>query len=113
MPRSHETDDYLPLTPLFFHVLLALGEKTRHGYGIIKEIEERSDGKFRPGTGTLYLALQRLESKGLIADAGTRRGDPRRRYYRLTPLGARVARAEAKRLGELVAIAEGYAWFGK
>ena len=102
-----------PLTPLWFNILLALADEHRHGYGIIKEIELRSDGRMRPGTGTVYLALQRLAEEGLIAEAN---GAPkaagevpkdkrRRRWYELTPEGKEVLAAETRRLHAEVAVA--------
>lgn len=96
------------LTPLTYQILLALADEDRHGYGIIKEIEERLGEGSAPSTGALYLALQRMEGEGLIGEAAgrPRRGDDaRRRYYRITPFGAEVARAEAARLEELVKLA--------
>lgn len=97
---------FLPLTPFAFHVLLALADGERHGYGIIKEVEERSGGTVKLRTGTLYTLLQRLLDEGLIAEAtlppGAEKGDERRRYYDLTPLGHEVLRAEARRLEALI-----------
>jgi DNA-binding PadR family transcriptional regulator len=101
-----DAESFLPLTPLSYHVLLALADQPRHGYGIIKEIEVGTDGATSPSTGALYLALQRMENEGLVTDAPAPRGaahdDPRRKYYRLTPLGRRVAVAESHRLAGLV-----------
>ena len=96
----------LPLTPLAFHVLLALGECPRHGYGIIKDIEERTDGRLSLRSGTLYTGLQRLLEQGLIelAPLPDEPGiDTRRRYYGLTALGRRVGVAESARLEALLA----------
>ena len=107
---------FLPLTPFAFQVLLALADGERHGYAIIKEVEERSGGTVRLRTGTLYTLLQRLLEEQLIAqpdsttgDAPTgepagpaARADSRRRYYRLTALGDAVLRAEAQRLEGLI-----------
>lgn len=95
----------LPLTPLAFQVLLALAEETRHGYGIIQEVEARTDGLIKLRTGTLYTLLQRLLDEDLIEPAGgAEPADPsgRRRYYRLTELGRGVLEAEALRLEDLV-----------
>src|SRR5262245_54864724 len=98
-PRS-----FLPLTPLAFQVLLALADGDRHGYGIIVEVEERTDGLIRLRTGTLYTLLQRLLDEALIEQtAGAAapppdKDDPRRKYYRLTDLGRAVLTAEARRL---------------
>jgi DNA-binding PadR family transcriptional regulator len=104
---------FLPLSPHQFHILLALTDRDRHGYGLIQDIEHRTDGALRLGTGTLYTAIGRLVELGLIADAGRpalsdadrpaqKAGDERRRYYRLLPLGRAVLRAETARLEALV-----------
>lgn len=102
--RSPEA--YLPLPPATFHILLALVERERHGYAIMKEVVERSEGAVRLGPGTLYGALKRLLEAGLVEEKGERAdpnmGDERRRYYRLTGLGLSVARAEARRLEAVV-----------
>lgn len=99
----------LPLTPLSFNILLALGDADRHGYGILKELERKMSGTSVPATGTLYLAIQRLEADGLIADSERKpepgHDDARRRYYRLTPEGRLVAAAEARRLVEQIGVA--------
>lgn len=99
----------LPLTHLTYHILLALADEERHGYGIIREIEERSGGALVPSTGALYLALQRMEEEGLIAESPRRPGaedDARRRYYRLTQRGRALAKAESERLAVLVEAAK-------
>ena len=97
----------MALTPLSFQILLALADAPKHGYGIIKEIEEREGEDAAPNTGALYLALQRMEGEGLIdaAEPPARGGDARRRYYRLTPHGREVAAAESARLADLVSSA--------
>ena len=103
-----EPEAMLPLTPLSFHILLALADGDRHGYGIIKEVRERTNGEMSPGAGTLYAAIQRMADDGLIDETTGRpaRGDDeRRRYYRLTALGRMVARAEALRLARVIRIA--------
>ncbi|NNF27728.1 MAG: PadR family transcriptional regulator [Gemmatimonadetes bacterium] len=94
----------LSLTPLTFHVLLALADANRHGYGIIKEIAARAGARAAPTTGALYLALQRMEGEGLVeGDAkGPADADARRRYYRLTAKGKEAARQETRRLSGLV-----------
>jgi DNA-binding PadR family transcriptional regulator len=91
---------FLPLSPHQFHILLALSEEERHGYALIQDVERRTGGEFRLGTGTLYTAIARLADLGLVADTG--RPDERRRYYRLLPLGRAVLRAETARLEALV-----------
>jgi len=91
------------LPTLSYHVLLALGEGAAHGWAIIKRIRELTDHDANPSSGSLYLAMVRLEDDGLIAECPTPAGDDaRRRYYGLTPLGRDVARAESQRLERLV-----------
>ncbi len=94
------------MTPVAFNVLLALVDGERHGYGIILEIEERSGGEVRLGPGTLYGALKRLREGGLIEESDERPvpdlDDERRRYYRLTDLGAKALAAEVGRLDAAV-----------
>ena len=109
MPKTRfDPEQMLPLTPLSFHILLALADADRHGYGIIKEVRERTDGEMNPGAGTLYAAVQRMLDEGLITETDDRPAvgdDERRRYYRLTEIGRHVARAEALRLARLIRIA--------
>jgi DNA-binding PadR family transcriptional regulator len=106
---EREVEALLPLTPAVFHILLALSDGERHGYGIMREIAERSHGTFRMGPGTLYGSIKRMLADGLIAESDERPDpaldDQRRRYYRLTPFGQRVAEAEARRLAQLVGVA--------
>ena len=101
-PRS-----FLPLTPLAFHVLMALADAGRHGYAIIQEVEARTDGLIRLRSGTLYTLLQRLLVEGLIVESSDRprseEDDERRRYYELTALGREVLAADARRLETAVA----------
>lgn len=99
----------MSLTPLTYEILLALADEHRHGYGIIKEIEERAGADSAPSTGALYLALQRMEGDGLVEEAPRPEGDAdaRRRYYRITARGRRHAEAESVRLAELVDAARG------
>jgi DNA-binding PadR family transcriptional regulator len=98
--------DLLPLTNLAFNILVALGNDDRHGYAIIKEIEERSAGTMTVRSGTLYTALQRLHTAGLVQESGERpapdRDDQRRRYYCITELGREVVSLEATRLSALI-----------
>jgi DNA-binding PadR family transcriptional regulator len=101
------TDAFLPLPDLHFHVLLALAEGAAHGWAVIKRIRTLAQRR-SPSSGSLYLAMLRLEERGLIAESGEAvgsDGDGRRRYYALTDLGRAVMRAEAARLAELVAAA--------
>jgi DNA-binding PadR family transcriptional regulator len=94
---------FLPLSPQQFQILLALTDADRHGYGIILDIEERTRGEVRLGTGTLYTAIAGMLAGDLIAEARNRSGeDPRRKYYRLTQLGRSVLQAETRRLEALV-----------
>lgn len=103
---EREAEALLPLTPAVFHILLALSDSERHGYGIMREIAERSGGTFRMGPGTLYGSIKRMQADRLIEESDERPDpaldDQRRRYYRLTSLGQRVAEAEARRLARLV-----------
>ena len=102
-------EDWIPLTPRVFHILLALVDEEQHGYRIMKEVETRSDGKVRIGPGTLYEAIQRRVKNRLIEESTDRPDakldDQRRRYYRLTQLGRGVLVAESERLAALVGFA--------
>jgi len=104
-----QVDRFLPLTPVVFEIALALAAGERHGYEIMQEVERRSDGQIVLHPGTLYRALGRLLDQGLIEELDDRPGgdtdDERRRYYRLTPLGHAVARAEVERLASQVTAA--------
>jgi DNA-binding PadR family transcriptional regulator len=95
-----------PLPPATFQILLALVDGERHGYSIMREAADRSDGTVRLGAGTLYGTLKRLLESGLVEESGERTdpgmGDERRRYYRITELGMTAARAEARRLDRVV-----------
>jgi DNA-binding PadR family transcriptional regulator len=91
---------FLPLSPHQFHILLTLAGGERHGYAVIQDVEARTRGELRMGTGTLYTAIARLAALELIADTG--REDDRRRFYRLTALGRAVLAAETARLESLV-----------
>jgi DNA-binding PadR family transcriptional regulator len=96
----------LPLTPAAFHILLALADGERHGYAIMRDVEERSDGDVRLAPGTLYGAIKRMLDQGIVEETDDRPDaeddDERRRYYRLTRFGRDVVRAEAARLERLV-----------
>jgi DNA-binding PadR family transcriptional regulator len=114
----NQPTSFLPLTPAVFHLLLALSDADRHGYGIAKEVAERTGGRVRLGPGTIYGTLNRMREAGLVderhaAPGADRGGDDRRRYYRITSLGRAVARAEASRLLELVDIARDKALIAK
>jgi DNA-binding PadR family transcriptional regulator len=97
-------DDLLPLTPALFHVLLSLAEGEKHGYAILKEVEQRTGGEVTLSTGTLYGIIKRLLADGLVRQSAAG-SDDRRTAYRLTAFGRRVAVAEAARLRSLVAAA--------
>ena len=104
--REQNPKTMMPLTPAVFHILLALADEDRHGYGIKQEIIQRTGGQIKLGPGTLYGAIKRLLAQGVIEEADERpdpeMDDERRRYYRLTKFGRRVTQAEAQRLAQLV-----------
>ena len=104
-----DIDGFLPLPPATFHILLALAEEDRHGYAIIQDVEARTGGELRLSAGTLYRSVQRMLEQGLIVETRERpapeEDDERRRYYRISPLGTAVAKAEGRRLSELVRMA--------
>jgi DNA-binding PadR family transcriptional regulator len=106
------TDDpnsLLPLQPTTFHILLSLAEEDRHGYAIILDVAARTSGEIKLSAGTLYRSIQRMLELGLITETKTRPApeidDERRRYYRISPFGTAVARAEVERLRSLVKMA--------
>jgi len=117
MARKNESQDsrrpdpasLLPLPPATFHILLALSEDDRHGYAIIQDVAARTGGELKLSAGTLYRSIQRLLEQGLLKETRERpspdQDDERRRYYRITPYGTEVARAEARRLTQLVKFA--------
>ena len=92
-----------------FHILMAVAEDDRHGYAIIQEVATRTDGMLKLSPGTLYRSIQRMLEQGLIQETAERPApeldDERRRYYRITSFGRTVARAEARRLAQLVRLA--------
>jgi DNA-binding PadR family transcriptional regulator len=94
----------LPLTPALFHVLLALVDGEKHGYAILKDVAERTGGQVQLGTGTLYGIVKRLLADGLIRESAAGSTE-RRRAYRLTAFGRKVALAEAERLRDMVNLA--------
>jgi len=114
MALHEDLESLLPLPPATFHILVALSDADRHGYGIMQEVAQRTAGRTKLNPGTLYTTIQRLLERGLIVELsaireGRERRDPddddeRRRYYRLTPSGRRVAQLELARLTELVAL---------
>ena len=94
----------LPLTPALFHVLLSLADGEKHGYAVLKEIEQRTSGQVVLSTGTLYGIIKRLLADGMIRESAAG-SDERRTAYRLTAFGRKVALAEAERLRDLVTAA--------
>jgi DNA-binding PadR family transcriptional regulator len=109
MPSPTPPAEFLPLRPVEFEILLTLAAGERHGYAILQETEARSAGTLRLETGTMYRALRRLVDTALVTPTERRphddADDERRRYYAITPLGRRVASAEAARLAALVDVA--------
>jgi DNA-binding PadR family transcriptional regulator len=107
-PIVRAAEGHLPLTHVVYHVLLSLSGAARHGYGIIKDVEDRTGGRLVLEAGTLYAAIKRLRDDGLLDERdGPPDADARRRYYGLTELGTTVLRAESVRLEELVEFARG------
>jgi DNA-binding PadR family transcriptional regulator len=106
---ENESRTPAPISTQVFHILLSLVDDDLHGYAIIQEVAARTDGEVRLTASTLYAAVKRLLESGWIEERSTRPpgavDDPRRRYYRLTKLGREVARAEARRLEQLAAMA--------
>ena len=106
---TQNPQEFLPLTPAVFNILLALADGEKHGYAIMQEVETNTDGQVKMGPGTLYGSIKRMLSAGMIAESGERpdpeMDDQRRRYYRLSGVGQRVLRAEAERLAAQVAVA--------
>ncbi|HEX3941351.1 MAG TPA: helix-turn-helix transcriptional regulator [Acidobacteriaceae bacterium] len=98
-----------PLPSAAFHILLALADEDRHGYGIMRQVAEQTEGRMRLGPGTLYSSIQSLLEAGLIAEVDAREdaslGQERRRYYRLTGAGRKLASSEAERLASLLRVA--------
>ncbi len=94
------------LSPQAFHILVALAERDRHGYGIMRDVAARTGGKLRLSAGTLYGSIKRLLEEGLIVELRESQrpeeDDDRRRYYRLTPLGRKAAKAEVRRMADLL-----------
>jgi len=109
MASDPSPDSLLPLPPATFHILMALAEEDRHGYAIIQDVAMRTGGELKLSAGTLYRSIQRMLEQGLIVEPRERpapsEDDERRRYYRITPFGETVARAEARRLTQLVKLA--------
>ena len=106
MDKPAAVESFLPLKPRDFHILLSLADHDQHGYGIMQEVLDRTDGKVRLWPAALYGALKQLAEAELIEESDSRPApeldDARRRYYRLTRLGRRVLTAEIQRLEDLV-----------
>src|SRR5215467_7353257 len=109
MSKDRYSPELQPLTPPVFHILLALADEERHGYGIMQDVAKQTDGALQLGPGTLYGCLKRMLAAGLVEESGEQPDpaldDERRRYYRMTALGRRTARAEAQRLAGAVTVA--------
>jgi len=109
MKEEPRPQSQLPLTPVVYHILVSLGDGEKHGYAVMKDVSERTAGRERILPGTLYSTIKRLLALGWVEKSAARRSsagnDPRRRYYRLTPLGRAVAEAETRRLSMLLRIA--------
>jgi len=114
--NDQDIADLLPLPAATFHILVALAAGDRHGYAIIQEVAARTDGALRLSAGTLYRSIQRMTEQGLLVESRRRpaaaEDDERRRYYRITPFGEEVARAEARRLSLLVRLARASGFMG-
>jgi DNA-binding PadR family transcriptional regulator len=110
MSKPASSQELLPLTPPVFHILLALADDERHGYGIMQDVARQTNDALQLGPGTLYGCIKRMLAAGMVEESDERPDpaldDQRRRYYRMTPLGRRVVRAEAQRLADAVAAAK-------
>jgi len=112
--RDPQPADLLPLSPQVFHILIALAAGDQHGYAIMQEVAARSAGKLRLSPGTLYGSIRRMLEQGAIVELRDRerppagQDDERRRYYRLTPFGRKVVKAEAARMTDSLAQARIY-----
>jgi len=101
-----DPDSFLPLHRDTFHILVSLADRDRHGYAVMQDVLDRTNGKLRFSPSSLYASIRRLLEQGLIEELAERpdpaQDDERRRYYRLTQLGRDVAKAEARRLERLL-----------
>jgi DNA-binding PadR family transcriptional regulator len=113
-PRPPDPDRFLPLKPVAFQILLSLADGERHGYGITQDIAGRTSARMRIEPGNLYRSLKAMLDDALIEESERRPApdldDERRRYYRITTLGRRVAAAETVRLERVVREAKGKKW---
>lgn len=107
--NNHEIEQLLPLSTAAFHILLSLAQRANHGYAIMLDIEESTDGRFTIGPGTLYTSIKRMLKAGWIEESDDRPDpeldDERRRYYKLTDFGLRVTQAETNRLSQTLELA--------
>ena len=117
MTKPQTPQDLLPLTPPVFHILLALADGERHGYGIMQDVARQTGDALQLGPGTLYGCLKRMLAAQLVEESGERPDpaldDERRRYYRMTDLGRQAVRAEAQRLAAAVSAARSKRLFAK
>jgi DNA-binding PadR family transcriptional regulator len=109
MKSDPSPEPLLPVPSAVFHILMSLADEDRHGYAIIQDVAMRTGGELKLSAGTLYRSIQRMLEQGLIVETRERpapeEDDERRRYYRITPFGVAVARAEAHRLDRLIKLA--------
>ncbi len=109
MLADPKPDSLLPLPAATFHILMALADEDRHGYAIIQDVAARTGGELKLSAGTLYRSIQRMLEQGVIVETRERPApeldDERRRYYRITKFGIAVARAETRRIAQLVKLA--------
>ncbi len=105
---AEDPDKLLPLTPAVLHILMSLAEGEKHGYAVMQSVAEQSGGRLRMGPGTLYGSIKRMLASGLIAESQEAAepvpADERRRYYKLTALGARTFKAELERLDQILKV---------
>jgi DNA-binding PadR family transcriptional regulator len=108
-PDDAEAAALLPLPTATFHILMAVADEPRHGYAILQDVAARTNGEMKLGAGTLYRSIQRMLEQGLLEELRERPAreddDERRRYYRITRFGSAVAKAEIRRLSELLRLA--------
>jgi DNA-binding PadR family transcriptional regulator len=106
MNERPDPQELLPLTPLTLQVLVTLANEPLHGYAVVKEVREATEGRINPGTGTFYSAIHRMSDAGVIEEIDPpSNGDTRRRYYAISEFGREVLEAEAERLDRVVELA--------
>lgn len=110
-PIGEDIQNLLPLTPTVFHMMLALADGEKHGYGIMRAVDAETQGRMQIRTGSLYGSIQRMIESGLIEETNERPDpeldDQRRRYYGLTDFGRRVLAAEAARVAQTMSVIQG------